>query len=115
MPTKIVSTSNAEHYVWGGDCDGWYLLQASGLSVITERMPPGRSEVRHHHVASRQLFYVLSGVLTIEVEHHLFEVHVNESLEVSPGQAHQTFNKSAADVTFLSISQPPSHGDRVLD
>jgi mannose-6-phosphate isomerase-like protein (cupin superfamily) len=78
-------------------------------------MPPGRSEVRHHHLDSRQLFYVLSGVLTLEVEHHIYEVHSNEPIEVSPGQAHQVFNQSAADVTFLSVSQPPSQGDRVLD
>ena len=62
MPTRIVSRKNADHYKWGGpkgtDCDGWYLVQAEGLSVIEEAMPPGTEETRHHHLKSRQFFLV---------------------------------------------------------
>jgi len=38
---KVVSTNNAEHYQWGGDCDGWRLLDTQGLSIIEERVLPG--------------------------------------------------------------------------
>ena len=38
----VVSKKNAEHYVWGGDCDGWYLVKNDSLNVIEERLPPGR-------------------------------------------------------------------------
>ena len=41
--------SNAEHYVWGDGCDGWRLLDRPDLSVIEERIPPGRGEVVHFH------------------------------------------------------------------
>ena len=27
-----ISRQNAAHYVWGGSCDGWHLVQATGLS-----------------------------------------------------------------------------------
>jgi hypothetical protein len=51
MPAKIISTANAEHYKWGGaagtDCDGWYLVRASGLNVIEELMPAGTAETGH--------------------------------------------------------------------
>jgi hypothetical protein len=33
---------------------------------------------------------------------------------VAPGTPHQMFNRSGADLEFLVVSQPPSHGDRVL-
>jgi|SRR5215469_7930763 len=113
MPAKIISTANAEHYTWGNQCDGWHLLKTPELSVIEERMPPRRSEVRHHHVRARQFFFVLEGELTMEIEHHDFVVKAGEGIEVSPGQAHQALNRSGAEVRFLVASQPPSHGDRV--
>jgi mannose-6-phosphate isomerase-like protein (cupin superfamily) len=63
----IVSRENAEHYVWGGICDGWHLVKRADLSVIHERMPPGACEVRHYHNRSRQFFFVLSGTATLEI------------------------------------------------
>jgi mannose-6-phosphate isomerase-like protein (cupin superfamily) len=117
LPTKIISTKSAEHYKWGGpqgtDCDGWHLVKTPGLSIIEELMPPGTSEVRHHHARARQFFYVLEGELTLEVEHHDFVIHPGEGLEISPGQNHQAINRSTAPARFLVTSQPPSHGDRI--
>ena len=112
MPTRIVDTANTEHYTWGGDCDGWHLVKADGLSVIKERMPPGRSEERHRHATSRQFFFVLEGELTLEVEHHDFVIAAGKGVEVHPGQAHTASNRGTADVRMLVISQPPSHVDR---
>jgi mannose-6-phosphate isomerase-like protein (cupin superfamily) len=62
----VVSQQNAEHYVWGGDCGGWHLLNSPGLSVIQERVPPGRREVRHYHQQAHQFFFVLSGRATLD-------------------------------------------------
>jgi mannose-6-phosphate isomerase-like protein (cupin superfamily) len=113
MPAKVVSIANAEHYMWGSNCDGWHLVKTADLSVIEERMPPGTSEVRHHHIKARQFFFVLEGQLTLEVEFHEFVLKAGEGIEVAPGQAHQAKNQSAADAWFVVTSQPPSHGDRV--
>lgn len=113
MPTKVVSTANAEHYIWGNQCDGWHLVKTPELSIIEERMPPGTNEVRHHHVRARQFFFVLEGQLTLEVEFHDFVLRAGEGIEVAPGQAHQAKNQGAADVRFVVTSHPPSHGDRV--
>jgi mannose-6-phosphate isomerase-like protein (cupin superfamily) len=112
MPTRIVDTTNTEHYLWGGDCDGWHLVKADNLSVIEERMPPDRKEERHFHTKSRQFFFVLEGELTLEVEHHDFVIPAGKGVEVQPGQAHQAINRSQSDVRMMVISQPPSHGDR---
>lgn len=119
MPTRIVSRKNADHYKWGGpkgtDCDGWYLVQAEGLSVIEETMPPGTEETRHHHLKSWQFFLVLEGELTLEVEHHEFVMRAGEGIEVGPGQVHQAMNRSGGLVRMVVTSQPPSHGDRSED
>jgi mannose-6-phosphate isomerase-like protein (cupin superfamily) len=108
-----ISVATAPHYTWGAGADGWHLVKHVDLSVIQERMPPGTSEVRHFHERSRQFFYVLSGVLTIEIEERRLTIGPREGVEIAPGVPHQAINVSAADVEFLVVSQPPSHGDRV--
>jgi mannose-6-phosphate isomerase-like protein (cupin superfamily) len=113
-PAQTVSKQKAEHYVWGAGCDGWHLVKQAELSVIEERMPPGTSEVRHHHVRSRQFFYSLSGELTLEIEHHYYTLRPGDGIEIQPGQRHQAINRSQAEVRMLVVSQPPSHGDRVI-
>jgi len=116
---KIVSRGCAEHYTWGDTlrepCDGWHLVRAPELSVIEECMPPGTSEVRHYHVRARQFFYVLSGELTIEVEGQDFVLRGGEGVEVAPGQRHQVMNRGEAGARMLVVSQPRSHGDRVVE
>ena len=107
-----ISTGNAEHYRWGQACDGWHLLAGADLSVIEERMPPGAAEQRHRHGHARQFFYVLEGEAMIELEGEQHRLRRGEGLHVPPGAAHQIHNVSAADVRFLVISAPKSHGDR---
>jgi mannose-6-phosphate isomerase-like protein (cupin superfamily) len=119
MPAKPISTTNAEHYKWGGPnndaADGWYLVRTPELNIIEELIPPGISETRHHHKQARQFFYVLSGTLSMEIEHHAFTLNSGEGIEVSPGQSHQAFNKGPDPLRILVTSQPPSHGDKFED
>jgi mannose-6-phosphate isomerase-like protein (cupin superfamily) len=107
------STETAGHYIWGSACDGWHLVQAPDLSVIEERMPPGAAERSHHHQRARQFFYVLAGELTLLLDQRIFSLGPGQGLEVAPGLPHHVRNVTNADVRFLVISQPPSHGDRV--
>jgi len=114
MPSSPISRATAEHYVWGEGCDGWHLVQTPALSVIQERMPPGTTEVRHFHSRARQFFYVLGGRALFELEGQRHALGPGEGLEVPPGAPHQIRNAAQADLEFLVVSQPPSHGDRVL-
>jgi mannose-6-phosphate isomerase-like protein (cupin superfamily) len=109
----ITSTENAEHYTWGKLCDGWPLLRSDSLSVIQERMPPGTSEQLHYHERAQQVFYILSGVATFEVEGETKIVHPNQSIHIPPNVKHCILNNSDTDLHFLVISEPKSHGDRV--
>ena len=102
----------AEHYTWGAGCDGWHLLKHEALSVIRERVPPGAAESRHRHERARQFFYVLAGAAVLEVGGTRHRLAAGMGLHVSPGAPHQFRNESSADVEFLVISSPRSHGDR---
>ncbi len=109
----MISKDNAEHYVWGGDCDGWHLVKGPDLSVIHERMLPARAEVRHHHSRARQLFFVLSGELTMVLDGREELIRPNQGIEIAPGRTHQAANRGTTPVEFLVISQPMAQGDRI--
>ncbi len=109
----LVSIENAEHYIWGGNCDGWHLLKRDDMSVIEERVPVGGAEVMHYHERARQFFYVLEGEGSMIFEDQAIVLGKGQGLEISPMVKHQFKNESRMDVHFLVISVPSTRGDRV--
>jgi mannose-6-phosphate isomerase-like protein (cupin superfamily) len=76
-------------------------------------MPAGTAEVRHLHRTSRQLFFVLSGRLSIEHDGSELDLSPHDALEIPPGVAHCVRNPGPLEAHFLVISAPPSHDDRI--
>lgn len=109
----VVSTENAEHYVWGEVCDGWHLLRREEVSIIQERVPAGATEVMHYHTRARQFFYILDGEGAMVLEDREITLRKGQGMEIAPEVRHQFKNASTADVHFLVISVPPTRGDRV--
>ena len=108
-----VSKATSRHYSWGGNCDGWPLVQTDSLSVIQESIPPGGGEVPHYHERAQQLFYILAGVATFEADGVETTVPQGEGYHVLPGVRHSIRNAGMEDLHFLVVSQPKSQGDRV--
>jgi mannose-6-phosphate isomerase-like protein (cupin superfamily) len=106
--------ATAEHYTWSGHCDGWHLLKSDELSVIEEQMPPGTSEVRHYHRRAQQFFFILAGECVMEVGGTDIPLGSGAGLHIPSGVPHQIRNESERPVQFLVISQPRSHGDRIV-
>lgn len=111
--TNKIDISNAEHYTWGEICEGWYLVNNENLSIIQERVPAGKSEVKHYHNISRQFFFILEGEGTIELPDKIVKLSKNEGLEIPPRTIHKFKNESNRDVIFLVISARKSHGDKI--
>ncbi len=109
----IVSVENSEHYKWGDGCDGWHLVKTSSLSIIRERGPDGREEIRHFHERSEQFFFVLEGIAFIDVDGVVYEVQSMQGIHIEPGIPHKLRNIHDDDLPFVVTSTPPSHGDRV--
>ncbi len=110
----IINLDNAEHYQWGDGCDGWFLHKSAACTLIQERVSVGKAEVRHYHEYANQVFYVLQGIATLEVDGLIHQLRSGDSLTIPVGVAHQLHNHGPDELTFLLISQPNSHGDRVL-
>lgn len=114
MQARPVSRATAEHYTWGDQCDGWHMVKDKELSVIEEQMPAGACEVLHYHGQAQQFFFVLSGEAVMEVDGCEIRLAAREGSRILPGVPHRIRNESREPVQFLVISQPPSHGDRVV-
>lgn len=110
---NAVDVKDAEHYRWGGVCDGWHLLKQQDLSVIQERVPPGAGEVKHKHSSAQQFFYVLSGTATLEFDTKSVSFGAGQGVHVPAGVAHRFANHGEQEVKFLVISSPTTAGDRI--
>ena len=110
---KPISIANAKYYLWGDNSDGWHLLKRDDVSVIQERVSAGKAEIMHYHKISRQFFYILEGEGQMRFENDLITMQKGEGLEIPPLVKHRFENNSSADVVFLVISVPKSHGDRI--
>jgi enamine deaminase RidA (YjgF/YER057c/UK114 family) len=84
------------------------------LSVIEERMPPGTAEVAHYHRRSQQFFYILGGEASFDLNGLVVRLKARQGVHVPAGVPHHISNPSKKTLEFIVISDPPSHGDRVL-
>lgn len=101
------------HYQWGGDCDGWNLVDEDALSVKQELMPAGAKEIKHYHQVAQQFFYILKGKATFEIENSVIEINAGEGLHIESGKPHQITNQGQVDLEFILCSQPSTKNDRI--
>lgn len=107
------SILTAQHYKWGDNCDGWHLVDTDSLSIIQEMMPPGTAEQMHYHQLSQQVFYILKGSATFEIDDQIYQINAGESIQILPLSKHCILNKGIEELHFLVVSEPKSHGDRI--
>jgi mannose-6-phosphate isomerase-like protein (cupin superfamily) len=100
------------HYTWGDGCDGWNFVEAAGLSVKLERMPPHTAEREHFHERALQFFFILKGTAVFDMPGGPVQVNEKEGLEIPPGIRHRIRNEGAIDLEFILCSQPPTVDDR---
>ncbi|MCY9667707.1 cupin domain-containing protein [Paenibacillus alginolyticus] len=107
-----IHKEQAEHYIWGDDCDGWFLERDADRTIIQERMPAGASEVKHVHQKAKQFFFILSGEAKMWIDGTVITLKPQEGCTILPGIPHQIRNESLESVEFLVISTPSTQGDR---
>jgi mannose-6-phosphate isomerase-like protein (cupin superfamily) len=112
MSLVVSKQQPLKHYVWGGDCDAWNLVDEEALSIKQERMPAGSSEETHYHKKAQQFFYSLNGCATFEIEGICTDVTAGEGIRIEAGKKHRVVNNTSADVEFILCSQPSTINDR---
>lgn len=107
-----ISKQNAPSFTWRDVCDGWTLLDAADLHLLQERMPPAASELLHIHARVRQVYFVLEGEATVDLDGVSESLRAGEALVIEPRTPHRISNHSGAEVEFLVISSSPPRHDR---
>lgn len=80
---------------------------ATSCTVSVIKTPPrsGSPEGLHTHTVD-QIFYVLDGVMSIEVEGRTYEARPGSLVVFPAGVAHRNWNAGSAATVHLSITAP---------
>lgn len=109
---KIIHKQNAEHYLWGDNCDSWILADTVGLSVKQESMPGSTREKLHFHNNAQQFFYILKGSATFYLNDIKTIVTEQKGILIETKTKHYIANETNEQLEFLVISQPTTNNDR---
>jgi mannose-6-phosphate isomerase-like protein (cupin superfamily) len=75
-------------------------------------MPPATSELLHTHAHVHQVYFVLEGEATVDLDGRSKSVHAGEALVIEPMTPHRISNGSQTELEFLVISSSPPRHDR---
>lgn len=67
-------------------------------------VPPGGGGHPHHHDSWAQVFHIVSGQLSFDVDGHQFTLEAGQSVLLEPGESHGTINRGSVDTHVLVIT-----------
>lgn len=83
-------------------------------SLAEATLPAGASTQRHYHRASEELYFILEGRGTMEIDGESRRVVPEDAILIPPGARHQITAESP--LRFLCCCAPPySHEDTFFD
>lgn len=85
-------------------------------SLAEATLPPGGATTRHHHRESEEIYYVISGVGTMDLDGERREVGPGDAILIPPGARHQITAGPVEELRFLCCCAPPyRHEDTYLE
>jgi len=76
-------------------------------SLAEATIPAGEATVRHHHRVSEEMYYLVAGTATMEVDGDVREVGAGDAILIPPGARHQITASAGVDVRLLCTCAPP--------
>ena len=84
-------------------------------SLAEASLPPGGATERHHHREAEEIYFLLEGEGTMEIDGETRTVGPGDAVLIPPGARHQ-ITAGDAGLRFLCACAPPySHEDTFLD
>ena len=85
-------------------------------SLAEATLEPGVATDRHYHRLSEELYFILEGSATMEIDGEIREVGPGDAILIAPGQWHQIRSTDTGKLRFLCCCAPPySHDDTFFD
>ncbi len=84
-------------------------------SLAEARLPVGASTTAHFHPATEEIYYILQGSGSMQIEEETKAVGRGDAIAIPPGAMHQITNTSDVELRFLCCCAPGyEHEDTVL-
>jgi mannose-6-phosphate isomerase-like protein (cupin superfamily) len=81
-------------------------------SLAEASLPPGGATERHYHKASEEIYFILEGNGTMEINGKKKAVGPGDAILIPAGDWHQIVTQGEAALRFLCCCAPPySHED----
>ena len=82
-------------------------LQASQMDVYLGRFKPGEGLLPHRHSAPlEEIYYIISGKMTVNLEGNAYEVAQGDVVHVPAGAAHNCINNTSEICEALFVVAP---------
>jgi quercetin dioxygenase-like cupin family protein len=86
------------------------IVSFAGRNFAVQRavVPPQGGGNPHRHDSWAQVFYVVSGELSFDVDGKQFTLNAGQSVLLEPGESHGTINRGDTDthVLVVTVAQP---------
>jgi len=69
-------------------------------------IPKGKSSNLHYHKVTEETYFILKGEAEMKVNGKEFKLIPGQACYLAPGEIHQVYNKSDADLVFLAFCSP---------
>lgn len=86
-----------------------------GQSLAEARVAPGERTLRHRHLASEEIYHIVSGSGMMDLGGRRFAVIPGDTVLIPPGTPHHLENTGEGELTVLCCCAPAySHADTEL-
>jgi len=120
MSMEIVNRNEVEAFITKDGSEIREILAPRNSSLRNQslaeaRVSRGKATIRHCHIESEEIYYILQGKGQIGVEGEAREVTEGDGIAIMPGQSHRIWNTGVEDLVFLCYCSPSySDEDTVL-
>jgi mannose-6-phosphate isomerase-like protein (cupin superfamily) len=85
-------------------------------TLAEARLAPGMSTTPHRHAKTEEIYYILEGRGSMQVDKEIRSVGPGDAIAIPPGSLHQIANTGKVLLKFLCCCAPGyEHDDTILD
>ncbi len=113
---RVASPDRVEAFVTKDGSTIRELHHTAAQSLAEATLEPGQATERHYHRASEEIYVVVKGSGTLEVDGETRRVRPGEAALIPPGAWHTLENDGTSELRILCCCSPPyAHEDTFFE
>jgi quercetin dioxygenase-like cupin family protein len=115
LANPIIAKTAVDQMVLGMSHD-YRLTPADGFGLaVLATVPPGLGAPTHRHEVDEELFFVVEGELTVDLDGRTHRLSAGDSCHIPVGSVHAFRNESQSDTRFLALVTPGTDLQKFFD